>query len=63
LSDQDDLFHPVIELPEAVREARYRRLVGLDEIKSRLRKEATLLADPDRLGRWARSTTVVTWQR
>lgn len=54
MSDQDDLFHPVIELPEAVREARYRRLVGLDEIKSRLRKEAALLADPDRLGQWAR---------
>ncbi len=52
--DQSDGFHPVIELPEPVREARYRRLVGLDEIKARLRREAVLLADPDRLERWAR---------
>jgi AAA+ superfamily predicted ATPase len=55
LSDQDDLFHPVIELPEPIRYARYRRLVGLDEIKDRLRKEAVLLADPDRLQCWART--------
>lgn len=54
MSDQDDLFHPVIELPEPARHARYRRLVGLDEIKARLRKEAILLADPHRLKRWAR---------
>lgn len=55
MSDQDDLFHPVIELPEPVRQARYRRLVGLDEIKDRLRKEAMLLADPGLLERWART--------
>lgn len=53
MTHQEDLFHPVIELPESVRAARYRRLVGLDEIKTRLRKEATLLADPDRLQQWA----------
>jgi AAA+ superfamily predicted ATPase len=50
---QDDLFQPVIELPEPVRAGRYRRLVGLAEIKDRLRKEAILLVDPDRLQRWA----------
>jgi AAA+ superfamily predicted ATPase len=50
---QEDLFQPVIELPEPVRADRYRRLVGLAEMKERLRKEAILLADPDRLVRWA----------
>ena len=35
-----DLFHPVIELPDDVRDDRYRRLVGLDDVKNRLRKEA-----------------------
>jgi AAA+ superfamily predicted ATPase len=50
---QDDLFQPIIELPEPVRADRYRRLVGLTDIKDRLRKEAILLADPDQLQRWA----------
>lgn len=49
----EDLFHPIVELPEPVRAARYRRLVGLDEIKDRLRREAQLLADPNRLRNWS----------
>ncbi|GAA0256656.1 hypothetical protein GCM10010492_66970 [Saccharothrix mutabilis subsp. mutabilis] len=53
MSTQDDLFHPVVELPEPVRQARYDRLVGLDDTKLRLRKEAALLAAPDRLRAWA----------
>lgn len=53
MSTQDDLFHPVIELPEPVRQARYDRLIGLDDTKRRLRKEAILLATPDRLHTWA----------
>ncbi|GLZ60949.1 AAA family ATPase [Micromonospora sp. NBRC 107095] len=53
MATQDDLFQPVIELPEPIRAERYRRLVGLTDTKVRLRKEATLLADPDRLRRWA----------
>ncbi|MGI6869867.1 AAA family ATPase [Amycolatopsis sp. 3B14] len=53
MSSQDDLFHPVVELPEPVRRARYDRLVGLDDVKDRLRKEAILLATPDRLRVWA----------
>jgi len=48
-----ELFHPVLELPEPVRQARYQRLVGLDDIKSRLRTEAAALADPAGLTRWA----------
>lgn len=54
MPDQDDLFHPVIELPEEVREQRYQRLIGLDEQKTRLRKEATVLTAPDRLQQWAK---------
>ncbi|MFJ9680975.1 AAA family ATPase [Streptomyces sp. NPDC101194] len=53
MTSQDDLFHPVIELPESTRRARYDRLVGLDGMKLRLRKEAALLADPRRLQTWA----------
>jgi AAA+ superfamily predicted ATPase len=53
MSVAEDLFHPVLELPEPVRAERYRRLVGLDDIKAHLRKEAELLADPHRLRAWA----------
>ncbi|WP_228924565.1 MULTISPECIES: ATP-binding protein [Streptomyces] len=55
MTSQDDLFHPVIELPDHTRRARYDRLVGLDDVKLRLRKEALLLADPTRLQMWAES--------
>ncbi|BBY29940.1 AAA family ATPase [Mycolicibacterium sediminis] len=47
------LFHPVITLPDDVRADRYARLVGLDSIKARLRKEAAVLADPSTLTTWA----------
>lgn len=53
MTTANELFHPVLELPEPVRQDRYRRLIGLDDIKSRLRKEAAALADPDALTRWA----------
>ncbi len=53
MSTVDDLFHPVLELPEPVRAERYRCLVGLDDVKGRLRREAQLLADPGRLRAWA----------
>lgn len=48
-----ELFHPVIELPDPIRAARYQRLVGVDHIKDRLRREAAVLADPAALTRWA----------
>jgi AAA+ superfamily predicted ATPase len=48
-----ELFHPVIELPEPIRAARYKRLVGVDHIKERLRREAAVLADPATLTQWA----------
>lgn len=53
MTSQDDLFHPVIELPEPTRRARYDRMMGLDDVKQRLRKEAALLADPRQLQIWA----------
>ena len=49
----DDLFHRIIELPEPVRADRYRRLVGVDDMKDRLRREAQLLAHPRLLHDWA----------
>jgi AAA+ superfamily predicted ATPase len=53
VSAVEELFHPVVELPEPVRAARYRRLVGLDDIKDRLRREAHVLAHPAALTAWA----------
>jgi AAA+ superfamily predicted ATPase len=53
VSTVEDLFHPVIELPEPVRAARYGRLVGVDGIKDRLRREAQVLVDPASLIAWA----------
>ena len=55
MNSDSELFHPVITLPEPVRQDRYDRLVGLDEIKARLRKEAAVLADPQSLARWISS--------
>jgi hypothetical protein len=53
MSIVEDLFHPVVDLPEPVRAERYRRLVGVDDIKDRLRREAQLLANPGMLRAWA----------
>lgn len=53
MTDQTSLFHPVITLPDAVRADRYARLVGLDSVKTRLRKEAAVLADSAMLAKWA----------
>src|SRR5260370_21358352 len=53
MSTIKELSPPVIELPEPVRADRYRRLVGVDEIKDRLRREALVLASPAALIAWA----------
>lgn len=53
MSTVEDLFHPILELPEPVRTDRYRRLVGLDASKDRLRREAQLLVAPGLLRQWA----------
>lgn len=52
--DDTELFHPVITLPDDIRSERYQRLVGLDAVKLRLRKEAAVLADPTVLTKWAK---------
>jgi hypothetical protein len=52
MTSDKELFHPIVALPETVRHERYQRLVGLDDIKARLRKEAAALADPESLTRW-----------
>lgn len=53
MPSDNELFHPVVTLPDDIRRDRYARLVGLDEVKARLRKEAAVLADPTVLSRWA----------
>jgi AAA+ superfamily predicted ATPase len=53
VSTVEDLFHPVVELPEPVRSDRYRRLIGVDNLKDQLRREAQLLAHPGLLRAWA----------
>jgi AAA+ superfamily predicted ATPase len=53
VSTAEDLFHPVVELPEPVRAARFKRLVGVDDVKDRLRREAHALVNPAALNAWA----------
>jgi len=48
-----DLFEDVATLPGPRGQADYDRLVGLDQYKERLVKEALLLVDPRILGEWA----------
>jgi hypothetical protein len=59
VTTESELFHPVETLPEAVRQDRYNRLVGLDDVKARLRKEAAVLANPAVLTKWAAKHEVV----
>ncbi len=49
-----DLFEDVRQLPDANGQADYDRLVGLDEVKERLVKEALLLVDPGLVSDWSR---------
>jgi AAA+ superfamily predicted ATPase len=48
-----DLFEEVLELPDPAAQRRYDRLVGLDHVKDRLGKEATLLLNPKLLRDWS----------
>ena len=50
-----DLFDAVIELPDRVAQRRYAALVGLDDVKARLGKEARLLLDPSSLESWSKA--------
>jgi len=48
-----DLFEAVVELPDNAARRRYDSLIGVDEIKRRLVREAQILLDPDTLRRWS----------
>lgn len=48
-----DLFEEVFELPDGNAARRYSSLVGLDEVKDRVEKEAEMLLRPERLADWS----------
>jgi hypothetical protein len=47
------IFEEVREFPDPSAARRYAALVGLDEVKDRLLKEARLLLDPESLAAWS----------
>lgn len=51
--DKAQLFEDVVEFPDPQAAKAYNNLVGLDDHKRRLVKEATLLLDPDQLEKWS----------
>jgi SpoVK/Ycf46/Vps4 family AAA+-type ATPase len=53
MSGNPELFEAVVELPDAQMRTRYESLVGLDDIKNRLSKEARLLLHPASLEQWS----------
>jgi AAA+ superfamily predicted ATPase len=48
-----ELFEEVLDLPDGKAERRYGALVGLDEVKERVEKEAEMLLRPERLDEWS----------
>jgi SpoVK/Ycf46/Vps4 family AAA+-type ATPase len=55
MKSREDLFDAVIELPDTSARRRYEGLVGLDDIKERLAKEAELLLNPAGLEKWSKT--------
>jgi SpoVK/Ycf46/Vps4 family AAA+-type ATPase len=53
MTSRPDLFEAVVELPDRAVQRRYDSLVGLDDLKDRLSKEAELLLNPARLEQWS----------
>lgn len=49
----NDLFQEIIEFPDRDAERKYESLVGIDEIKSRLYKEAKIALNPQLLDNWS----------
>jgi hypothetical protein len=47
------IFEEVREYPEPAAARRFASLVGLDDVKERLLKEARLLLDPESLAAWS----------
>jgi SpoVK/Ycf46/Vps4 family AAA+-type ATPase len=54
MTEPSDLFDRVEKFPNPSAGDRYDRLVGLDDVKARLLKEARLLLDPKLLTEWSR---------
>lgn len=52
--DINKLFDAIVDLPDPDAERRYEALVGLDELKERLDKQARILVKPSLLDRWAK---------
>lgn len=50
---QDQLFADVRTLPDSEITKRFDRLVGIDDVKERLLKEAALILDPELLEQWS----------
>jgi SpoVK/Ycf46/Vps4 family AAA+-type ATPase len=54
MTDRIDLFDPATEFPNPRARERYAELVGLDNVKERLEKEARLLLNPGLLDEWSK---------
>jgi SpoVK/Ycf46/Vps4 family AAA+-type ATPase len=54
MTDPADVFERVEKFPNPVAGERYDRLIGLDQTKARLLKEARLLLNPELLERWSK---------
>ncbi len=53
--EQPELFEPSRDFPDPDAADRYAALIGVDEVKDRLHKEAMIRLDPERLERWSKS--------
>ena len=47
-------FEEIITFPNDTFQQRYNRLVGLDDLKMRIQKEAAMIIAPERLEEWSR---------
>lgn len=50
----NDIFDEIIDLPDPTLDRQYESLVGLDETKTALAKQATLLLNPTHLDEWSK---------
>lgn len=53
ITASDDLFEEDLDLPSPYAQQRYAQLVGLDQVKDRLAKEAELILQPQLLEEWS----------
>ena len=56
MTEITDVFERVDKFPDSAAGERYDELVGLDRVKERLLKEASLLLKPELLERWSKET-------